>query len=372
MRPVRPTAHGGSSPRTRGTRGFLLANAFCNRFIPAYAGNTVSLTGFSGGFSVHPRVRGEHNLTGYTLCAHSGSSPRTRGTRPDRLTQRRGRRFIPAYAGNTDIPPPGPWNTPVHPRVRGEHFPPVLDVTTICGSSPRTRGTHGAGKGEGIAIRFIPAYAGNTLRADRPAIDTSVHPRVRGEHVPVSAQATHLDGSSPRTRGTHAGCACFPALERFIPAYAGNTGRHPARNRLCSVHPRVRGEHMSFTITSVALTGSSPRTRGTHAENSSFKAVFRFIPAYAGNTPIADIIQYRRAVHPRVRGEHPPPKISCAGIYGSSPRTRGTLYQAETKVADQRFIPAYAGNTAMRGNLSNRAAVHPRVRGEHYPWRPRT
>ena len=71
----------------------------------------------------------------------------------------------------------------------------------------------------------------------------------------------------------------------------------------------------------------------------------RFIPACAGNTSApAEMIWYR-AVHPRVRGEHLaliPPQL---GVFGSSPRARGTLEKVFRSHLRDRFIPACAGNT---------------------------
>ena len=70
-------------------------------------------------------------------------------------------------------------------------------------------------------------------------------------------------GSSPRMRGTLAGLRQQDRHRRFIPAYAGNTAWR--RNFLLqsSVHPRVCGEHIEMAIQSDGGRGSSPRMRGT-------------------------------------------------------------------------------------------------------------
>ncbi len=54
-----------------------------------------------------------------------------------------------------------------------------------------------------------------------------------------------------------------------------------------------------------------------------------------------------------------------AFLVGSSPRERGTRGLEGGQVADGRFIPAWAGNTATVGRISRTIAVHPRVGGEH-------
>ena len=100
----------------------------------------------------------------------------------------------------------------VHPRVGGEH----VDLRTVRPAAHE---------------RFIPAWAGNTLRLGK-------------------------SGDSVR------------APIRFIPAWAGNTGSNLDRVEPAThtVHPRVGGEHPSDI---------GPRDANVWS---------RFIPAWAGNT----------------------------------------------------------------------------------------
>ena len=92
------------------------------RFIPAYAGNTCASLKFQGLIPVHPRVCGEHRLIAHMERCHGGSSPRMRGTLRNGERMRHGRRFIPAYAGNTLAAGATACETAVHPRVCGEHI----------------------------------------------------------------------------------------------------------------------------------------------------------------------------------------------------------------------------------------------------------
>ena len=73
-------------------------------------------------------------------------------------------RFIPAHAGNTDCGLQTVIKVAVHPRACGEHWENTAGMDTVCGSSPRMRGTHRRGKATIGANRFIPAHAGNTLK----------------------------------------------------------------------------------------------------------------------------------------------------------------------------------------------------------------
>ena len=173
----------------------------------------------------------------------------------------------------------------------------------------------------------------------------SVHPRGRGEHTPGVAQGIRCYGSSPRARGTRDDALEDGAPIRFIPAGAGNT-RVPRRgNQYCAVHPRGRGEHLSNLYMVAILIGSSPRARGTLGKQGCDPVRWRFIPAGAGNTKPLSSVDEVGPVHPRGRGEHLSTRASISDSVGSSPRARGTLRPWRRLPADQRFIPAGAGNT---------------------------
>ena len=91
--------------------------------IPAYAGSTPLTDLKSVGGGDHPRIRGEHRLSGLYTGDGQGSSPHTRGARrPERVGQV-GRRIIPAYAGSTVDYRDRLMTLKDHPRIRGEHAP---------------------------------------------------------------------------------------------------------------------------------------------------------------------------------------------------------------------------------------------------------
>jgi hypothetical protein len=70
-------------------------------------------------------------------------------------------------------------------------------------------------------------------------------------------------------------------------------------------------------------------------------------------------------VHPRVCGEHLPFRRQHAVDGGSSPRVRGTHEHTAGLHGEIRFIPACAGNTRCRSTARSGPPVHPRVCGEH-------
>ena len=170
-------------------------------------------------------------------------------------------------------------------------------------------------------------------------------PARRGHTGQLRVVSSGSHGSSPRGRGTRRVRVDHPAPHRFIPAWAGNTGRATKRTAGASVHPRVGGEH----------------ARLYHSTGQKY----RFIPAWAGNTRIQSSATRRASVHPRVGGEHYFAPQGVKAQNGSSPRGRGTLELSMSGGENQRFIPAWAGNTTLHSFGDHNATVHPRVGGEH-------
>ena len=248
----------------RGTLIVLFDQCRYGRFIPACAGNT-KLCAFREGIeTVHPRVCGEHVSGSLFRKSANGSSPRVRGTRLRCRVVRGLTRFIPACAGNTITIPHPETEHPVHPRVCGEHGIGQFGVGLDVGSSPRVRGTLIWLSIKFHLFRFIPACAGNTRHRPPATQQYPVHPRVCGEHTIIDVWLGSPYGSSPRVRGTHETCPAKHFAERFIPACAGNTPGQivPFINQ--AVHPRVCGEHSFTGFPDCHASGSSPRVRGTH------------------------------------------------------------------------------------------------------------
>ena len=192
----------GSSPPVRGTPASHFLIFPVHRFIPACAGNTILSALPTRADTVHPRLCGEHGLRTGLMQPVDGSSPPVRGTRMIGLEPTLDERFIPACAGNT-LPASVPIRAvPVHPRLCGEHHIPTRTDCALCGSSPPVRGTpptcHILCKGR----RFIPACAGNTDPYSGLMFELSVHPRLCGEHLWQQNRYKLRHGSSPPVRGT--------------------------------------------------------------------------------------------------------------------------------------------------------------------------
>ena len=255
------------------------------------------------------------------------------------------RRFIPAHAGNTEFSSLPVLGDTVHPRACGEHALSAVHNRPHAGSSPRMRGTPATSTPGLMPGRFIPAHAGNTGRHPPRVPVQTVHPRACGEHCDMHRCQPSGAGSSPRMRGTHPGGVLHPGHQRFIPAHAGNTVRPTHPRRGCAVHPRACGEHHRSPCWRGGSGGSSPRMRGTLKPRDYRQQRCRFIPAHAGNTSRNALSTVANAVHPRACGEHIQAITNVAILGGSSPRMRGTRVHQWEMVTAFRFIPAHAGNT---------------------------
>ena len=214
----------------------------CLRFIPAGAGNSRPRCARAGAFPVHPRGCGEQARCFWPDRATFGSSPRVRGTVRQGCSGLVVGRFIPAGAGNRGIPRESPGPPPVHPRGCGEQVLSLHHRAGDRGSSPRVRGTGHPSGDLRYYSRFIPAGAGNSLRAGQGHEAPPVHPRGCGEQSTITPGLLTMAGSSPRVRGTDETAPRPRSRHRFIPAGAGNRRRaYPAVGKE-SVHPRGCGE----------------------------------------------------------------------------------------------------------------------------------
>ena len=151
---------------------------------------------------------------------------------------------------------------------------------------------------------IIPAYAGNTSMPSETQPPRRDHPRVCGEHDLPLHRRQLRQGSSPRMRGTPLLCVLARVGAGIIPAYAGNTLSVGVVDAHLRDHPRVCGEHIASVRSLIALTGSSPRMRGTLENRQRILERRGIIPAYAGNTHSASLLSVFSWDHPRVCGEH--------------------------------------------------------------------
>ena len=233
------------------------------------------------------------------------------------------------------------------------------------GSSPRAWGTRCRADHLDHRRRFIPTSVGNTSSRRISAWLSPVHPHERGEHEVAQQQGARAYGSSPRAWGTHPPCVDLANLSRFIPTSVGNTSSTTVRNWRAAVHPHERGEHPHAVPIQLAVGGSSPRAWGTRDQHRVTLAGPRFIPTSVGNTVRTAPSGALRTVHPHERGEHAVNLGVMRHSIGSSPRAWGTRVLQKLRNDADRFIPTSVGNTAPARPGPQCRPVHPHERGEH-------
>ena len=274
-----------------------------------------------------------------------GSSPLTRGKRPqgDRRRSREG--LIPAHAGKTTSAHCRGSSRAAHPRSRGENDGGSRRTVRSGGSSPLTRGKLKRAAHPGCHVGLIPAHAGKTPSVQAERRRSRAHPRSRGEN-PVAFGRVD-------------------AREGLIPAHAGKTSPRVCGTWSARAHPRSRGENAMSSRRAQARRGSSPLTRGKRKLEICGWASQGLIPAHAGKTRFFARPASRRGAHPRSRGENSEPGVPTHTTTGSSPLTRGKLWAMSLRGRHLRLIPAHAGKTWHQVQRRRHHGAHPRSRGEN-------
>ena len=152
----------GSSPLTRGKRWYVFVDRFA--------------------VMAHPRSRGENPRRPRGATVRAGSSPLTRGKQPRSSRAKTCNGLIPAHAGKTRSVHGGVDPEEAHPRSRGENDDRHFKVERRHGSSPLTRGKRPQFGLFRPVSRLIPAHAGKTMSAPADCLDQQAHPRSRGEN----------------------------------------------------------------------------------------------------------------------------------------------------------------------------------------------
>ena len=220
---------------------------------------------------------------------------------------------------------------PVQPRACGEQPIERVRIPIERGSAPRVRGTGCHDLLPQRRCRFSPARAGNRPMTTIRAPWWTVQPRACGEQFIERHRMLVTDGSAPRVRGTGLEGSRRQARGRFSPARAGNRCAADCIAASDAVQPRACGEQ--------------PNRDRPFQED-------RFSPARAGNRPMRRMPSTSSSVQPRACGEQNPKSSSepCQG--GSAPRVRGTVVRRVELSRKERFSPARAGNSSIRGAVA--------------------
>ena len=129
--------------------------------------------------------------------------------------------------------------------------------------------------------------------------------------------------TTPLARGIRHKVCLIRMIYGTTPACAGNTLIEPRSAATTRDHPRLRGECAVLCIYSSHITGTTPLTRGIRVSEDLKILGIGNTPACAGNTPCPSGPEFRRAEHPRLRGEYLRRDVAKLGGTGPPPQARG-------------------------------------------------
>ena len=197
-------------------------------------------------------------------------------------------------------------------------------VAAVFGPSPRAWGSPSGPSPPPAAPRSIPTCVGLTGAPPRNTSPSSVHPHVRGAHCELLDGGPALGGPSPRAWGSpqHSDRSC--PRHRSIPTCVGLTRCTAASGGEFTVHPHVRGAHARLRGGNSPSGGPSPRAWGSQPMPELDGAAVRSIPTCVGLTARSSFSQITTSVHPHVRGAHMSAGPCTRMTGGPSPRAWGS------------------------------------------------
>ena len=219
-----PMLDEGLSPRVRGNHSLRISRLCNRRSIPACAGEPITLRLSAAPLWVYPRVCGGTSGRRHRAQRLEGLSPRVRGNPTRMQIARRRRRSIPACAGEPHGIVSGAWTLTVYPRVCGGTKNTLRRRRRSVGLSPRVRGNLGPQIRPSVALRSIPACAGEPTGPLGRRLRATVYPRVCGGTQVAQGAVHNRLGLSPRVRGNQRATGPECRAVRSIPACAGEPG----------------------------------------------------------------------------------------------------------------------------------------------------
>ena len=154
------------------------------------------------------------------------------------------------------------------------------------------------------------------------------------------------EGSPPPMRGKVLGLRTSGLLPRITPAYAGKSASDISAASFKRDHPRLCGEKLSDTMSSLFTLGSPPPMRGKAFLVCQCDYSTGITPAYAGKSLIPVFFGGRFEDHPRLCGEKHSTLVIRSRRLGSPPPMRGKDEFDMDEVDDARITPAYAGKSS--------------------------
>ena len=354
---------GGLSPRVRGNLAGGEAGPPGLGSIPARAGEPAPSTSTGARSRVYPRACGGTGVSGVMTTPCRGLSPRVRGNRWLRRRHVNDRGSIPARAGEPRRAAcrGRPW--PVYPRACGGTIAEAVMAGRDRGLSPRVRGNLRAGRQSRHAVGSIPARAGEPRASTRGRTDCRVYPRACGGTERGGDPVGRAAGLSPRVRGNLGEGEGRMAVQRSIPARAGEPAAERSSTTRASVYPRACGGTEPEVTDAGIKYGLSPRVRGNPAPALPTVRLAGSIPARAGEPRGRSTTSRRSEVYPRACGGTVERRLRHRPAWGLSPRVRGNPVGAGHELRLHGSIPARAGEPRARIAGSRWGRVYPRACG---------
>ena len=337
------------------------------RSIPASAGQPVSSCRECQRAEVYPR---ECGAAQYLLAQHVfviGLSPRVRGSPFTPRVSVIVIRSIPASAGQPRADEHYIASSRVYPRECGAAAGAFGITPSAAGLSPRVRGSPFSRRRVLRFLGSIPASAGQPFQVGNDACSTQVYPRECGAALYGGISQRTMMGLSPRVRGSLLPMLLYQDGLRSIPASAGQPHRRNADAYKFAVYPRECGAALYGGISQRTMMGLSPRVRGSLLPMLLYQDGLRSIPASAGQPKRC--YQYRtyKQVYPRECGAAAAAMPSSRSTSGLSPRVRGSRLACVQRGVRGRSIPASAGQPLRDTATCAAHRVYPRECGAACP-----
>ncbi len=127
----------------------------------------------------------------------------------------------------------------------------------------------------------------------------------------------------------------------------------------------MRGDNSFKADRMISSAGSPPHARGQPMGEECRTGGSRFTPACAGTTVHPLGVGAEASVHPRMRGDNYPWRRLERASSGSPPHARGQRSKKTREEFLLRFTPACAGTTTVAKSGWRLHSVHPRMRGDN-------
>ena len=189
----------------------------------------------------------------------------------------------------------------------------------------------------------VPARAGVIPDIATALVVNASRPRASGGHPVNSATSVTLSASSPRERGSSRPGVRSVHGAAVVPARAGVIPSSTSSSPPPTCRPRASGGHPSPSVASSTSPPSSPRERGSSVADRAQQPAQGVVPARAGVIRPPSWRPRRPLGRPRASGGHPVPGENLTIPAWSSPRERGSSSGRPSLPRSDHVVPARAG-----------------------------